>query len=228
MNKTDILHKYLNPRILFLFMLVPFMCICPLVLGSITLGFPYPYLENNQTLKSYDAVFDQIFSTTDSITPVGKEFSKISTVKQRRGSCTLFSGKAFITNLPQQEISAKFLKRFSDVAATYQSDEKIYALIRNAEIKIIPIDVKEPFSNVDVTLDLRKDFNLSESDMPEIIEVPVEEVVEPIESETSTETPVAETAVEEEMEPEPIPQDVIYLAYLINTKAFDSLDFRCN
>jgi hypothetical protein len=226
MNKTDLLHKYLNPRILFLFMLIPFMCICPLVLGSLTIGFPYPYLENNATLKSYDMVFEQIFSTTDSITPVGKEFSKISTIKQRRGSCTLFSGNAFITNLSQPEISAKFLKKFSDVAATYQSDAKLYALIRNAEIKIIPIDVNEPFSNVDVTLDLRKDFELSESDMPKIIETLIEEAPEPVEEETTdTEIPVEET---EEVKPEPIPQDVIYLAYLINTKAFDSLDFRCN
>lgn len=226
MNRTDKLHKYLNPRILFLLMLVPFMCICPLVLGSITIGFPYPYLQNNVALKSYDKVFDEIFSSMDGIKPVGRDFSKISTIKSRRGTCTLFAGKAFVTNLSQSEISAKFLKRFSDVAAIYQSDAELYAFIRNAEIKIIPIDVNEPFSNVDVTLDLKNNLGLSEKDMPAKIPEPVKELIDgPTEGELTTAERTTTTA---DVKPEPIKQDAIYLAYLINTKAFDSLDFRCN
>lgn len=239
MTRSEKFYKTFHPRFLFALMLVPFMCVCPMILCSLTLGFPYPYLQNNVQLKEYTNIFNELYESVEGVDSKGTQYSKIFSVKQRRGTCTLFAAQAMITRDTQQEISSKFLKQFTEIATKYQSDEDLYKIIRNSEVKILPIDINEDFSNTDVTLDLRRDFRLSDKDIPinqieeknedenkneeiQTEEEPVNPAV-PIEGEQ----PV-EGEVETEEKPEPPKPEVMYLVYLINTKAFDSLDFRCN
>jgi hypothetical protein len=164
------LQRFTNPKFVFFLATIPFMLLCPLIISSLTTGFPYSVWKNNEKLRSFEQFFDYI-TLPEGVSQLGQTHSVIDEVNpdddsKTKVKCDLASSKVVVSSLTQEEVSqlllAEFQKTFdSEYAADFEETE----IISESQLKVFPIFATDDnYENTDLNLNIKKDFKISNLD----------------------------------------------------------------
>lgn len=153
--------KILNPKVIFLLYSVPFLFICPMIIGSIFFRFPSDQLINNDNRIDFEKSFNLLEKPNDS-NIISKTVSKVDGFIEDTEEedytlyqCDYYSGNIISSSLSLEELSSHYLTEFTEkfTAEDFPNNVK---LINGSIIKVVPINLKSE-SFIDGSLEIPLD-----------------------------------------------------------------------